>query len=115
MGTPKRKTKTKGPSRPTPKLSRGRPSSYRPEFVPQVQQLCEIGCTEYEVAEFFKVSVNALWRWRIQHPEFRQAMSQTKEMADERVTGSLYHRAVGYTFKSEKVFQHKGEIVRTNT
>ena len=38
-----------------------------------------------------------------------------KEVADNRVERSLYNRAVGYTFDSEKVFQHQGEIVRAKT
>jgi hypothetical protein len=28
------------------------------------------------------------------------------------VVSSLYHKAVGYTFESEKIFQHQGEIIR---
>ena len=32
--------------------------------------------------------------------------------ADDRVERSLYHRAVGYSFESEKIFHHQGEVVR---
>ena len=36
-------------------------------------------------------------------------------MADDRVEASMYHRAVGYNFHSEKVMQFQGKIVRAKT
>jgi hypothetical protein len=118
MGTPKRNPstgRTRSKSKPKPKVKVGRPPIYRPEFVEQVEKLCAIGLTDYEVSEFFKVTVPTLWRWKAQFPEFCKAMVTGKEACDERVVASTYHRAVGYTFKSEKVFQHKGEIIRAET
>lgn len=93
----------------------GRPSPYKPEFAEQAAKLCELGATDYELAKFFNVCTRTVQRWRIEHEEFCRAVIAGKDAADERVERSLYNRAVGYTFESEKVFQFQGAIVRAAT
>lgn len=90
----------------------GRPSSYQPEFAEQARKLCELGATDIEVADFFDVSGRTIYRWQLKYPEFCQALKAGKDIADERVERSLYHKATGYTYEAEKVFQYQGEIVR---
>ena len=100
-----------------PKAKRpvGRPASYKPEFARQAASLCKLGATDFELAQFFEVDTLTIQRWRNTHPEFCSAVIAGKDHADERVQRSLYNRAVGYTFESEKVFQFQGEIVRAKT
>jgi hypothetical protein len=93
----------------------GRPSSFKPEFIEQARKLCELGATDEEVAAFFDVSTRTIYRWQSANEGFCQSLKAGKVAADERVERSLYHRAVGYTFDSEKVFQFQGQIVRTPT
>lgn len=95
--------------------TRGRPTKFKPEFAEQVGKLCEIGATDYEIARFFGVNTLTIYRWKAEHPDFCKALIAGKELADERVVRSLYQRAVGYTFESEKVFNHQGNIVRAET
>lgn len=90
----------------------GRPSVYREEFAAQTRKLCALGHTDQEVADFLNVSRNTLDRWRGLYPEFCDALKMGKAPADERVERSLFHRAVGYTFEAEEVFQYQGQIVR---
>jgi hypothetical protein len=90
--------------RAPPRNPGGRPSKYRPEFVDQARKLAELGLTDHEIADFFQVSRMSLHKWRGEYPEFRDAMKAGKEPADDRVEQSLFHRAVGYTFASEKIF-----------
>lgn len=90
----------------------GRPSDYSPDYVEQATKLCELGATDEDLAGFFKVNRTTIWRWAQAHEEFCNALKVGKKAADERVASSLYHKAIGYTFDSEKVFQHQGEIVR---
>lgn len=90
----------------------GRPSKFKPEFVEQAAKLAALGATDREVAEFFGVDERTLNRWKHEKPEFCQSLKVGKEAADERVEQSLYRRAVGYTYDSEKVFQFQGKIVR---
>jgi len=93
----------------------GRPSSYKTEFAEQARKLCELGATDIEIADFFEVSDRTVYRWQLKYPEFCQALKAGKEAADDRVERSLYHKATGYTFESEKIFQFQGEIVRAQT
>ncbi len=90
----------------------GRPSEYKPEYVEQVEKLCQLGATDIEMADFFGISVATLYRWSLKYPEFCEAKKVAKEIADHRVERSLFMRASGYEFDSEEVFQYKGEIVR---
>jgi hypothetical protein len=93
----------------------GRPTDYKPEYADQARKLCELGATDIDLADFFEVSDRTIYRWQSNFPEFCQALKAGKESADDRVERSLYHKAVGYTFDSEKVFQHQGEIIRAKT
>lgn len=94
---------------------RGRPLTYEPEFAGQAQKLCQLGATDIEIADFFGVHVATLNRWKAEFPEFCASIKSGKAEADERVERSLFHRANGYSFDSEKVFQFQGEIVRAKT
>lgn len=98
-----------------PKHPGGRPTKFKPEFVEQARKLCELGATDYELADFFEIDRATIYRWQASYPEFCDALKAGKVAADERVERSLYHRATGYTFKSEKVFQFQGAIVRADT
>lgn len=86
---------------------------YKPEFANRAAVACQVGLTDYEVAVLFGVAVVTIVRWRHQHQEFAEAMQSGKSLADDRVERSLYHRAIGYTFEAEEVFQYQGKIIRT--
>lgn len=89
-----------------------RPTDFKPEFIEQARKLCELGATDIEIADFFEVSDRTIYRWQLKYPEFCQALKAGKESADDRVERSLYHKATGYTFEAEKIFQNNGEIIR---
>ncbi len=107
--------KAEGIKPPEAEVSVGRPAKYEPTFVLQAAKLCALGATDVEMADFFGVHVSTLHRWKIEFPDFCDAIKSAKEVADERVERSLYQRAIGYTFESEKVFQFQGGVVRTPT
>lgn len=90
----------------------GRPSGYRAEYAVSVGQWCKEGLTDQEIANRLQISIQTFHNWKHQHPEFLEALKTGKAVADERVERSLFHRAVGYTFESEEIFQHKGKIIR---
>jgi hypothetical protein len=87
---------------------RGRPTDYRPEFCQKALELCQSGATDQELAEYFETSARSLYRWKLEHPEFCQALKAGKEFADERVERSLYAKAIGYTFDAVKIFMPAG-------
>src|SRR6201992_2172237 len=80
----------------------GRPSAFKAEFVEQVRKICELGATDIEIANFFDVHVATIYRWQVKYPEFCEALKTGKSALDDRVERSLYHKATGYTYKSEK-------------
>lgn len=96
-------------------MAGGRPTKYKPEYAEQARKLCELGATDYELADFLKVDTVTIHRWRHAHVEFCNAVIAGKDFWDDRVERALYNRAVGYTFESEKLFNYQGEIVRAQT
>lgn len=93
----------------------GRPSSYKAEYAKQAEKLCELGATDLEIADFFNVDVRTIYRWKHSYHDFCQALIVGKETLDDRVERSLYQRAVGYSFNSEKLFHFQGHITRADT
>ena len=91
---------------------KGRPTDYRAEYADQAAKLCALGATDFELADFFGVDTRTIYRWKNTREEFCQSVMIGKETADARVERSLFNRAVGYTYESEKVFQFQGEIIR---
>lgn len=92
----------------------GRPTLYDPEKSPkQAALLCERGFTDQEIADFFLVDVRTIYRWKAEHPEFCQALKVAKDVPDERVVASLYHRAIGYEHDDVDIRAINGEIIQT--
>jgi hypothetical protein len=91
----------------------GRPSKFKPEFVKQAVKLAALGATDAEIAAFFEVSDRALYRWKVEHPEFRQALNAGKAPADDRVERSLFMRAVGYSHDDVHVTSYEGKVTLT--
>jgi transcriptional regulator with XRE-family HTH domain len=69
--------------------------------------LTKNGATDREVAESLGVSESTVHIWKREHPEFLQSLRLGKDEADDRVVQSLYRRATGYSFDSEKIFPPK--------
>jgi hypothetical protein len=59
-----------------------------------------------DAAQVGKVGQGAAWRAK--HVNFCRALKVGKEQADDRVEGSLYQRAVGYTYESCKIIMSAG-------
>lgn len=87
---------------------RGRPTKYRDEFAEQAVALCQHGFTDQELADFFGCDISTLYRWKVSHPDFRDAIKCAGEVADDRVERSLYQKAIGYEQEATKVFMPAG-------
>ena len=86
----------------------GRPTDYNPEFCQIAADACARGATDEEIADLLDVSARTVYRWKLQHPAFCQAIDVGKELCDQRVERSMYARAVGYTYDSVKILQNAG-------
>lgn len=93
----------------------GRPTEFQPEYVEQAKALCWHGATDDEMADYFGVHRATIYRWKLDHPEFCDAIKSAKHYADERVERSLYQKATGYEYTEQqaikvKLEQHKEEV-----
>lgn len=84
----------------------------RNEMLRDFYELAKMGATDFEIACAFDVDIVQVHRWRHADPEFAKAMDGGKEVYDARVARALFHRAVGYSYKAEKIFQQDGKIIR---
>lgn len=113
------RTKDKRPTKEErlPGYTVGQPSLYRPEYDDIAKKACELGATTYELAEMLNVSHSTLNRWSHEHASFCVALKIGRELADQQIEQALFHRAKGYTFRSEKLFfdAKMGEVVRADT
>lgn len=78
----------------------------------QARKLALLGATDDEIASFFEITTRQLYNWKHMHPEFAEALRDAKAEADERVERTLYQKAIGYTFNSEKIFCTDGMVTR---
>jgi hypothetical protein len=61
--------------------------------------LCRLAdATDELLAEFFGKSVSTISRWKVQHPEFSEALKRGKLPADVEVANSLFKRANGFEY-----------------
>jgi len=78
----------------------GRPSKYDPLITPVLARaLAREGYTDEEIACRLEppVSVATLSRWKVESPEFREALNEGKAIVDARVEEGLLRRALGFT------------------
>ncbi|MBY5810714.1 helix-turn-helix domain-containing protein [Rhizobium leguminosarum] len=67
----------------------GRPSSFQPEYVDQVERLCRTGAIDTDIAEFFNVAVSTVYEWKNAYPEFSEPIKRGKAKVDREVADKL--------------------------
>jgi hypothetical protein len=81
----------------------GRPTKYSEALLPVVSALVLRGLTDVEIAQVAGIGEKTLYQWKLAHPEFKQALERSKEVANEKVEQSLIMRALGFEREVEKV------------
>lgn len=109
-----RKARTKGPdyvpAEPKPRRDPGRPTAYDERVsIATACAAARMGANDEEIAAELGIEPRNLYRWYGQYPEFRQAVQEAKDQADDRVERSLYARATGYVYEEAKL--HQGKVV----
>jgi hypothetical protein len=87
----------------------GRPSEFRPAFLPMVRKLAELGGLDEDFAEAFGVSVQTIYQWKRRFPEFALVLKKAKEQVDAQVEKSLLRRALGFSYTAEKIVMVDGK------
>lgn len=92
-------------------------SRFKVEYIEQARKLCEqFGAVDTDLVTYFRCSERAFYNWKRRYPQFRAACRLGKDSAIERVAMTVYKRACGYEYPSEKVHVTKdGKIVRVST
>lgn len=90
------------------KRATGRPSLYKIGYRPMARKACLLGATNNDLAELFQVGETTIDEWIRKYPDFRGAVREGRQGADEEVAQALFKRAVGYSHKSEKIFMPGG-------
>lgn len=90
-----------------------RPSKFDPRICEQAEKLCKLGATDKELAEFFEVSESTVSKWKIDHPEFSEALKAGKVQADALVAERLFSRACGYSHPDVHVSNYQGTVTLT--
>ncbi len=93
----------------------GRPSIWDDKFVDVAKAMAKLGAIDMDIANALGCNIRTLHRWKIEHPEFAEALQVGKEQADVIVEQSLFRRATGYTFDSEKIVTAGGVVQRVET
>ena len=82
----------------------GRPTKYDKVNTPKLAYAMALaGRTDDQIAEFLEINRDTLYDWKRKYPEFSDALKSGKEEPDDLVEKSLFARATGYTFDSEKI------------
>jgi hypothetical protein len=90
----------------------GRPTLYKPENDELARKFCMLGATNQDLAGLFDVAVRTIDNWLATIPEFAAAVKRGRDVADAEVVQSLHSRATGCRYETEKIFHHRGEVLR---
>lgn len=87
----------------------GRQSEYKPEFAEQVKKLLMLNSntTDTDIAKFFGKAESTISKWKVDFPEFSEAIRAGKTPADSNVAAKLYDRAIGAEYFEEEAIKVK--------
>ena len=91
----------------------GRPTKLKKSFYEMTTNLCMLGATEKELADFLHVTEATITNWKNSDPKFLAALKAGKEEADAKVSKSLYRRAIGYEHSDIHFSSYEGDVTQT--
>lgn len=59
------------------------------------------GLTDAEIAGNLGIALSTFYAYKLEHPEFSEALKRNKELADLQVEGALFRRALGYRYSED--------------
>ena len=92
-----------------------RPPKYKDEYVEQAYKVCsQFGAIDEKLSEYFEVAISTISKWKLDNPEFSEALKKGKDEFDTRkVEVSLRERACGYSHPDVHISNYQGEITIT--
>jgi len=101
----KKKKKSRGWNRP------GAPSKYTNDLPKRAYRLALLGLSDEDLAVAFGIRVSTLYKWKVRHPDFAEALQKGKTEADSKVALSLYKKATGFVRKEKFFRTSNGELL----
>ena len=92
----------------------GRPTKYREAYADIAHNYCLLGATNDELAVFFDVSPTTIDNWMAAHEDFAAQVRKGRASADAAIALKLYQRAMGYEYRTRKVFVYRGQPVEVD-
>lgn len=89
----------------------GRPTRFEDRIAERILALAAEGKTDAQIARKVGIGLATLKNWKGRHSDFRAALAEAKNVADELVEAAMFQRAIGYQHKAIKFFCHEGVIV----
>lgn len=95
------------------KKKNGRPCKFSQSLVNRIAELAEAGKKDEEIAAAIGVATSTFSVWKKSIKGFKEALKDSKAVADQMVVASLYQRACGYSHLAVKMFYDKdsGNVV----
>jgi len=91
--------------------NRGRKSKLTDDKRDFILYLASTGKTDEEIAQIVNIGTTTLYEWKKRDADFREALREAKDTADDKVEMSLYHLATGQAWVPESKFAtHNGVI-----
>lgn len=85
---------------------RGRKSKYDTHVKPYLNRIPKWrrnGMTEAQIAKKLGIAMSSFSLYKLKHPEFSEALKNSKEELIENLESSLYKRAMGYRYEETKI------------
>ena len=101
-------------ARPETRASKGgRRSKWNDSFIALAHQMVAVeDATDAEMAKVIGIDRGTLSDWKRKVPEFARAFIKGEKKQGRAVEQAMFHKASGYSYPSEKVFQYQGKVVR---
>lgn len=90
------------------------PYKFREEMIEEAHRLARFGCTNEEISEFLKISMQTFTVYNHDIPEFHRALEEGRLYDSMKVVDSLHKQALGYIVQEHEVAEHvtrSGEVV----
>lgn len=73
----------------------------------RIKMWCRSGMLEKDIASNLGVSVSTFEKYKVDHPELREALKNGKEIVDFQVEDSLFKKCTGHYAKETRAFKCK--------
>jgi len=76
----------------------GRTPKWNPQYPEIAKRFALLGMKDVEMAESMGISESTLYKWKIDYPEFSEAIKSGKEGADGLVVAAAFNSAIGFDY-----------------